>query len=76
MVTQTDEPGPADELTGVPGYTRWVVEWTKNDGRRDTAFHHAHHSIDAARRHVRGLLQMRAPGAVRDDVLTLIGFDG
>jgi hypothetical protein len=75
VVTQTDEPPPADELNGVPGYTRWIVEWTKNDGRRDTEFHHTHYSIDGARRHTRGLLQTRTPGTSVQDVLTLVGFD-
>jgi hypothetical protein len=77
VVTQTDEPPALDDgFTAVPGYTRWVVEWTKNDGRRDPQFKHAHYSIDAARRHVRGLLQTRMPGTGLDDVLTLVGFEG
>lgn len=76
VVTQTDDPPPPDELTGVPGYTRWIVEWSKSDGRRDTDFHHTHYSIDAARRHVQSLLAMRLAGVSREDVLTLVGFDG
>jgi hypothetical protein len=77
VVTQTDEPPTPDEdFAAVPGMTRWVVEWTKNDGRRDTGYRHALYSIDGARRLVGNLLRDRPPETTRDDVLTLVGFEG
>lgn len=76
MVTQTDEPpSPEEDFTAVPGMTRWVVEWTKSSGPM-TEFKHAYYSKDAARQVAMNLLQQRPPGTTRDEVLTLVGFEG
>lgn len=77
VVTQTDEPpSPDEDFAAVPGYTRWVVEWTKNANGRDDDFRHALYSINAARRLVKSLLEMRPAGTSVGDVLTLTGFEG
>jgi hypothetical protein len=76
VVTQTDEPPSPDDYAVVPGYTRWVVEWTKNANGRDTNHRHALYSIEAARRLSKSLLDMRPTGTSVQDVLTLVGFDG
>jgi hypothetical protein len=75
VVTQTDEPPSPDDFAVVPGYTRWVVEWTKNANGRDTDHRHALYSIIAARRLTNSLLEMRPAGTSVQDVLTLVGFD-
>jgi hypothetical protein len=76
VVTESDEPPAPNEYGVVPGYKRWVVGWTKNANGRVAHLHHTLYSIDAARRLVKSLLEMRPPGTSVDDVLTLVGFNG
>lgn len=76
VVTQTDEPPAPDDQGVVPGYTRWIVQWTKSANGRDSDFRHTVYSINAARRQVKSYLEMRPAGTSVGDVLTLVGFEG
>lgn len=47
------------------GRTAWRLDWTENDGRRDTTWTMTHFSEAAARRHATGLCAKRPPGTTR-----------
>jgi hypothetical protein len=68
-LTRTTEPTPNDH-TSYPGTERWRVEWTEVRSGKPDEFGMSHYTEAAARRHVDGLLRMRASGLSIDSVYT------
>ncbi|MGB3484037.1 MAG: hypothetical protein WBB07_17705 [Mycobacterium sp.] len=75
-VTQTDDyQPPPHDITAVPGFTVWLVEWVKVENGREGVFRTVLYSKADARKLTMNLLTMRRPGTEVGDVLTLVGFD-
>lgn len=66
-LTRTTEPTPNDH-TSYPGKELWRVEWTELRSGKLDELRQSHHTEAAARRHVDGLLRMRASGLSIDSV--------
>ncbi len=58
-LTRTTEPTRSDH-TSYPGTELWRVEWTELRNGKPNALRQSHYTEAAARRHVDGLLRMRA----------------
>ncbi|OBB44942.1 hypothetical protein [Mycobacterium sp. 852002-51961_SCH5331710] len=68
-LTRTTEPTRSDH-TSFPGTELWRVEWTELRSGKPTELRQSHYTEAAARRHIGGLLQMRASGLSIDSVYT------
>ena len=68
-LTRTTEPTPGDH-TSHPGTVLWRVQWTELRNGKLTELRQSHYTEAAARRHVDGLLRMRASGLSIDSVYT------
>ncbi|WP_163685847.1 hypothetical protein [Mycolicibacterium gadium] len=68
-LTRTTEPTPGDH-TSHPGTVLWRTEWTELRSGKPTELRQSHYTETAARRHVDGLLQMRASGLTVDGIYT------
>ena len=68
-LTRTTEPTPGDH-TSHPGTDLWRIQWTELRSGKPTELRQSHYTETAARRHVDGLLQMKAPGLSIDSVYT------
>jgi hypothetical protein len=60
-LTRTTEPTRSDH-TKYPGTELWRIEWTELRNGKPTELRQSHYTEAAARRHVDGLLRMRASG--------------
>jgi hypothetical protein len=68
-LTRTTEP-THHGLTSFPGTDLWRVEWTEVRSGKANELVQSHYTEAAARRHVDGLLSMRATGLSIDSVYT------
>lgn len=64
--TEQNRIGP----TFYPSTDLWQVDWSETHGRRVDELTKSHYTEAAARRHVEGLLRMRASGLSIDSVYT------
>jgi hypothetical protein len=68
-LTRTAAPS-ANDHTHHPGTELWRVDWTEVRNGKVNKLGQSHHTEAAARRHVKGLLTMRASGLSVDSVYT------
>lgn len=68
-LTRSTEPTHSDH-TSYPGTELWRVEWTELRSGNPDELRQSHYTEAAARRHVDGLLRMRASGLSIDGVYT------
>lgn len=68
-LTRTTEPTRSDH-TSYPDTELWQVEWTELRNGKLNELRQSHYTEAAARRHVEGLLRMRASGLSIDSVYT------
>jgi hypothetical protein len=69
VLTRTTKPSRNDH-TFHPGTDLWRVEWTQERNDKPDELAQSHYTEAAARRHVEGLLAMRAAGLSIDTVYT------
>lgn len=60
----------ANDHTHHPGTELWRVDWTEVRSGKDNELAQSHYTEAAARRHVDGLLRMRASGLSIDSIYT------
>ncbi|OBB41241.1 hypothetical protein [Mycobacterium sp. 852002-51961_SCH5331710] len=68
-LTRNTKPTPGDH-TSYPGTELWRVEWTEIRNGKPDELRQSHYTEAAARRHVDGLLGMRASGLSIDSAYT------
>jgi hypothetical protein len=68
-LTRSTEPTRSDHSSH-PGTELWRVEWTELRNGKPNELRQSHYTEAAARRHVDGLLRMRATGLSIDSVDT------